>query len=95
MHSGPIVRLTIKATGRSSTDLPSSISLRVTPTHVRRARSGTQTVHAPRQLHSLRRSGLLRMCFKAALHEARLEADPDLMRPRGSPLNSHSEPSNE
>ena len=32
-----IVRLTIKATGRSSTDPPSSISLRVTPTHVRRA----------------------------------------------------------
>jgi hypothetical protein len=32
-----IVRLTIKATGRSSTDPPSSISLRVTLTHVRRA----------------------------------------------------------
>ena len=45
-----------------------AVSRRVTPTHVRRAAVGTQTDHAPRQLHSLRRSGLLRMCFKAALH---------------------------
>src|SRR5580700_9148262 len=63
------VRLTIKVTGHSSTDPPSSISRTVTPTHVGGPQVSPQTDHAPRQLRCLHRSGLLRMCFKAALHD--------------------------
>ena len=96
------VRVTIKATGHSSTDPPSSISATVTPTHVRRAvgwyakqimRRDNCVLYAaqdcsrcalkPRCTTAERRL-LTRHFHEDALQRmnARVEANPDLMRQR-------------
>jgi hypothetical protein len=56
------VRLTIKATGHSSTHPPSSISRTVTPNHVRPAASYAKIMRRHNCV-VYRRSGTARMCF--------------------------------